>query len=101
MYYKTCREQAHEVTFPLKHIYLYESKPNFIKSFGLRILPLLESASINSNNIDKNSTLNLPTWCINKPKFNFDLQNIENYTLQATHRWRKRLTHTCYAEKLT
>ena len=38
---------AHEVTFQPKYTDLYESKPNFIKSFGVRILPLLESANIN------------------------------------------------------
>ena len=37
---------AHEVTFPPKYTDLYESKPNFIKSFGVRILPLLESANM-------------------------------------------------------
>ena len=40
---------AHEVTFQPKYIDLYESKPNFIKSFGVKTLPALESANINSN----------------------------------------------------
>ena len=66
---------AHEVTFQPKYTDLYESKPNFIKSFGVRILPLLESANINFNNIDKNVTPNLPAWCINKPKLLFDLHS--------------------------
>ena len=38
---------AHEVTFPPKYTDLYEIKPNCIKSFGVRILPLLKSANIN------------------------------------------------------
>ena len=38
---------AHEVTFQPKYIDLYESKPNGIKSFGVRTLPVLESANIN------------------------------------------------------
>ena len=37
---------AHDVTFQPKYMDLYESKPNFIKSFGVRILPVLESAKI-------------------------------------------------------
>ena len=32
---------AHDVTFQPKYIDLYESKPNFIKSFGVRTLPVL------------------------------------------------------------
>ena len=44
---------------------LYESKPNFIKSFGVRILPILESANINFNNIDKTFTPNVPDWARN------------------------------------
>ena len=54
---------------------LYESKPNFIKSFGVRILPVLKSANINFNNIDKTFTPNVPAWCINIPKLLFDLHS--------------------------
>ena len=53
---------AHDVTFQPKYMDLYESKPNFIKSFGVRILPVLESANINFNNIDKTFTPNVPAW---------------------------------------
>ena len=66
---------AHEVTFPPKYTDLYESKPNYIKSFGVRILPLLESANINPKNIDINFTPNIPAWCMNKPKILFDLHS--------------------------
>ena len=44
------------MTFQQKYTDLYESKPNFIKSFGVRTLPVLESANINFNNIDKTFT---------------------------------------------
>ena len=47
---------AHDLTFQPKYMDLYESKPNFIKSFGVRILPVLESANVNFNNIDKTKT---------------------------------------------
>ena len=47
---------AHEVTFQPKYIDLYESKPNFIKSFGVITLPVLESANIIFKNIDKTVT---------------------------------------------
>ena len=66
---------AHDVTFQPNFMDLYESKPNFIKSFGVRILPVLESANINFNNIDKTFTPNVPAWCINKPKLLFDLHS--------------------------
>ena len=66
---------AHEVTFPPKYTDLYESKPYFIKSFGVRILPLVESANINPKNIDINFTPNIPAWCMNKPKILFDLHS--------------------------
>ena len=56
-----------------KYTDLYESKPNFIKSFGVRTLPVLESANINFKGIDKTFTPNVPAWCINKPKLIFDL----------------------------
>ena len=66
---------AQEVTFPPKYTDLYESKPNYIKSFGVRILPLLESANINAKNIDINFTPNIPAWCMNKPKILFDIHS--------------------------
>ena len=70
---------AHDVTFQPKYMDLYESKPNFIKYFGVRILPVLESANINFNNIDKTFTPNVPAWCINKPKLFFDLVRNQSY----------------------
>ena len=66
---------AYDVTFQPKYTELYESKPNFIKSFGVRTLPVLESANINFKNIDKSFTPNVPAWCINKPKLIFDLHS--------------------------
>ena len=66
---------AHDVTFQPKCIDLYESKQNFIKSFGVRILPVLESSNINLNNIDKTFTPNVPAWCKNKPKLLFDVHS--------------------------
>ena len=59
-----------EVTFP-PHIsedtrQLYENKPKAIKSFGLRIEPLLQSA---------NSVSEIPSWCIRKPTINLSLHS--------------------------
>ena len=45
---------AHEVTFPPNYVDLYEQKPKDIKSFGIRITPLLESTNIKPQNIGKN-----------------------------------------------
>ena len=63
---------AYDVTFQPKYTDLYESKPNFIKSFSVRTLPVLESANINFKNIDKTFTSNVPAWCINNLKLVFD-----------------------------
>ena len=51
---------AHEVTFPPNYVDLYEQKPKAIKSFGIRISPLLESANIKPQNIEKRFTPNIP-----------------------------------------
>ena len=66
---------AFEVTFPPQFQDYYERKPNAIKSFGLRIAPLLESANINTKNIQKHSFSDFPSWCITKPTILFDLHN--------------------------
>ena len=47
---------------------LYDSKPNAIRSFGLRIAPLLTSANINKEQIETHSVPEIPSWCIRKPK---------------------------------
>ena len=66
---------AFEVTFPPQFQEYYERKPNAIKSFGLRIAPLLESTNINIKNIQKHSFSDIPSWCITKPNILFDLHN--------------------------
>ena len=70
---------AYKITFP-PHISedivnLYENKPNVIKSFGLRIQPLLTSAKINPNTIEENSVPEIPSWCIRKPSVVFSLHS--------------------------
>ena len=45
---------AHVVTFPPNYVDLYEQKPKAIKSFDITISPLLESADIKPQNIEKN-----------------------------------------------
>ena len=55
---------AHEVTFPPNYVDLYEQKPKAIKSFGIRISPLLESANIKPQNIEKHFKPNIPAWCV-------------------------------------
>ena len=66
---------AFEVTFPPQFQEYYERKPNAIKSFGLRIAPLLESTNINIKNIQKHSFSDIPSWYITKPNILFDLHN--------------------------
>ena len=50
---------AHEVTFPSKYVDLYEQKPKAIKSFGIRISPLLASTNIKPQHIVKHFTPNI------------------------------------------
>ena len=68
---------AHEVTFPPNYVNLYEQKPKAIKSFGIRISPLLESANIKPQNIEKHFTPNSPAWCMKSPEILFDLHSGE------------------------
>ena len=60
---------AHEATFPPNYVYLYEQKPKAIKSFGIRISPLLESSNIKPQTIEKHFTPNFPAWCMNHLKY--------------------------------
>ena len=64
---------AHEVTFPPNYIDLYKQKPKAIKSFGIRISPLLESAGIKPQNVEKHFTPNIPARCMKQPEILFDL----------------------------
>ena len=66
---------AYKVTFPPNYVNLYEKKPKAIKSFGIRISPLLESANIKPRNIEQHFTPNIPAWCIKPPEILFDLHS--------------------------
>ena len=66
---------AHEVTFPPNYVDLYEQKPKAIKSFGIIISALLESANIKPQNIEKHFTPNIPAWCMKPPEILFDLHS--------------------------
>ena len=68
-----------KVTFP-PHISqdiidLYDNKPNAIRSFGLRIAPLLTSANINKEQIETHSVSEIPSWCIRKPTIDLSLHS--------------------------
>ena len=64
----------HEVTFPLNYVDLYEQNPKAIKSFGIRISPLLQSANIKPQNF----TPNIPAWCVKQPNILFGLYSGKN-----------------------
>ena len=64
---------AHKVTFPPNYVDLYEQKPKAIKSFGIRISPLLESANIKPQNIEKHFIPNIQDGCVKQPEIHFDL----------------------------
>ena len=48
---------AFNVTFSPQFLDIYKCKPNTIRHFGLRVLPLLESLKINPKSIEKQSSL--------------------------------------------
>ena len=54
-------------------VQLYESKPKVIRSFGLRVAPLLESANIQKDKIEERFVSEIPPWCIRKPEVNLTL----------------------------
>ena len=57
---------------------LYDKKPNAIRSFGLRIAPLLTSANINKEQIETHSVSEIPSWCIPKPTIDLSLHSEKN-----------------------
>ena len=66
-----------KMTFP-PHIsedirQLYKNKPRAIKSFGLRVEPLLQSANIILDKIETHSVPEIPSWCIRKPIIDLSL----------------------------
>ena len=54
-------------------VQLYESKPKAIRSFGLRVAPLLESANIKKDKIEEHFVSEIPSWCIRKPEVKLTL----------------------------
>ena len=68
---------AHEVTFSPNYVGLYEQKLKAIKLFGIRISPLLESANIKPQNVEKHFTPNIPAF-VKQPDILFDLHSWKN-----------------------
>ena len=66
---------THEVTFPPNYVDLYDQKPKPIKSFGIKITPLLESTNMKPQNIEKTFTPKIPAWCVKQPEILFDLHS--------------------------
>ena len=54
---------------------LYENKPRAIKSFGLRVKPLLQSANIIQDKIETHSVPEIPSWCIRIPIIDLSLHS--------------------------
>ena len=73
---------VHKVSFPPyiseKVKQLYESKPKVIRSFGLRVAPLLESANIQKDKIEEHFVSEITPWCIRKPEVNLSLHTGKN-----------------------
>ena len=76
--YANSSNPDYEVTFPPKYFDLSEQKPKAIRSFVIKILPLLESAYIKSQNVEKHFTPNIRAWCMKQPEILFDLHSGES-----------------------
>ena len=64
-----------------------------IKSFGIRISPLLESANIKPQNIEKHFTPNIQAWCMKPPEILFDLNSGKN--LNQINTYQKMISKKC------
>ena len=63
---------VHKVSFPPyiseEVVQLYERKPNVIRSFGLRVAPLLESANIQKDKIEEHFVSEIPHGALENQK---------------------------------
>ena len=72
---------VHKVSFPPyifeEVVQLYERKKQIqsIRSFGLRVAPLLESANVQKDKIEEHFVSEIPSWCIRKPEVNLTLHS--------------------------
>ena len=70
---------TYKVTFPThisnEIVQSYENTPKAIKSIGLRISPLLETANIHQDKIETHVVPEVPSWCIRKPTINLSLHS--------------------------
>ena len=84
---------VNEVTFPPNYVDLYEQKPTAIKSFGIRISPLLESTNIKPQNIEKHFTPNIQLGVLNNLKY-FSIY-IPGINLNQIHTYLKMISESC------
>ena len=81
---------AHDFIFNSKHQTLFNKKEKAIKTFGLRMKPILENANISIKNIHDTVQLNSPPWLLEKSEVILDLNKLS-----------KKKTHPLiYQEKL-
>ena len=81
---------AHDCIFNSKHQTLFNVKEKAIKTFGLRMKPILENANISIKNIHDTVQLNCPPWLLEKSEVILDLNKLS-----------KKKTHPLiYQEKL-
>ena len=64
---------AHDCIFNSKHQTLFNEKEKAIKTFGLRMKPILENANVSIKNIHDTVQLNSPPWLLEKSEVILDL----------------------------
>ena len=64
---------AYNTIFRQDNTILYETKPNAIKPFGIRIRPYIDSANIEYNNIAQFTIPDTPPWILQSPEIILDL----------------------------
>ena len=57
------------------------------------LAPLLKSANIKPQNVEKHFTLNISAWCMKKPGIFFDLHSGKN--LNQIHTYQKMISEGC------
>ena len=75
---------AYDVTFNPRNTHFYESKPNAIRSFGLRIKDTLNGACPDLDQIAMCAVPKAPPWLLNRPNVNLSLATDKKGTTEPT-----------------
>ena len=75
---------TYNTVFRPNYFTLFQNKPNAIPTFGIRIVPTLNSAGIKLRNIQSNSILDIPPRTIKQPEVLFTLTTDKKETTDSS-----------------